>query len=198
MSAPGKLHPLPLRFMHWINAVAIFIMIGSGWKIYNDEVIFGWLHFPEYLAIGKWAQHGLQWHFLGMWIFVINGITYIGYGFLTGRFRRMLLPVRWKDIRQTASDTLKFHLAHDDLTQYNAVQKLLYIGVICIGIMIVISGLAIWKPVQFSWLTALMGGFQGGRIVHFIAMSGLVLFLFVHVGMALLVPRTIHAMIRGK
>ena len=80
MSAPGKLHPLPLRLMHWINAVAIFIMIGSGWKIYNDEVIFGWLHFPEYLTIGKWAQHGLQWHFLGMWIFVLNGITYIGYG----------------------------------------------------------------------------------------------------------------------
>jgi len=197
MSAPGKLHPLPLRLMHWINAVAIFIMIGSGWKIYNDEVIFGWLHFSEYLTIGKWAQHGLQWHFLGMWIFVLNGITYIGYGLLTGRFRRMLLPVRWKDISQTVSDALKFHLAHDDLTKYNAVQKLLYIGVICVGIMIVISGLAIWKPIQFSELLALFGNFQNARLVHFLCMSAIVLFIVVHVTLALLVPRTLVSMMTG-
>ena len=197
MSAPGKLHPLPLRLMHWINAVAIFIMIGSGWKIYNDEVIFGWLHFSEYLTIGKWAQHGLQWHFLGMWIFVLNGITYIGYGFLTGRFRRMLLPVRWKDISQTVSDALEFHLAHDDLTKYNAVQKLLYIGVICVGIMIVISGLAIWKPIQFSELLALFGNFQNARLVHFLCMSAIVLFIVVHVTLALLVPRTLVSMMTG-
>jgi len=183
--------------MHWINAVAIFIMIGSGWKIYNDEVIFGWLHFSEYLTIGKWAQHGLQWHFLGMWIFVLNGITYIGYGLLTGRFRRMLLPVRWKDISQTVSDALKFHLAHDDLTKYNAVQKLLYIGVICVGIMIVISGLAIWKPIQFSELLALFGNFQNARLVHFLCMSAIVLFIVVHVTLALLVPRTLVSMMTG-
>jgi thiosulfate reductase cytochrome b subunit len=197
MSEPSKLHPLPLRLMHWTNAVAIFIMIGSGWKIYNDEVIFGWLHFPEYLTIGKWAQHGLQWHFLGMWIFVLNGITYIGYGLLTGRFRRMLLPVRWKDISQTVSDTLKFHLAHDDLTKYNAVQKLLYIGVICVGIMIVVSGLAIWKPVQFSELLALFGNFQNARLVHFLCMSAIVLFIVVHVTLAVLVPRTLVSMMTG-
>ena len=94
--------------MHWTNAVAMFIMIGSGWKIYNDEVIFGWLHFPEALTIGKWAQHGLQWHFLGMWILALNGIAYITYGFATGRFRRMLLPVYWRDILQTISETLRF------------------------------------------------------------------------------------------
>jgi thiosulfate reductase cytochrome b subunit len=139
----------------------------------------------------------LQWHFLGMWIFVINGITYIGYGFLTGRFRHMLLPVRWKDIRQTVSDTLKFHLAHDDLTQYNAVQKLLYIGVICIGIMIVISGLAIWKPIQFSELLALFGNFQNARLVHFLCMSAIALFIVVHVTLALLVPRTLISMMTG-
>jgi hypothetical protein len=113
--------------MHWINAIAIFIMIGSGWKIYNDEVIFGWLHFPEYLTIGKWAQHGLQWHFLGMWIFVLNGLAYLTYGLVSGRFRRMLLPVHWKDVIRTIHDALRFDLAHDDLTKYNAVQKLLYI-----------------------------------------------------------------------
>ena len=92
-AAPRRLHPLPVRVMHWINAVAIFIMIGSGWKIYNDDVIFGWLHFPDALTIGVWAQHGLQWHFFGMWIFVLNGLAYLGYGIATGRFRRKLFPI---------------------------------------------------------------------------------------------------------
>ncbi len=88
-----RLHPLPLRIMHWINAVAIFIMIGSGWKIYNDDVIFGFLHFPDSVVIGKWAQYGLQWHFFGMWIFVLNGLAYLTYGIATGRFRRKLFPI---------------------------------------------------------------------------------------------------------
>ena len=128
-----KFHPLPVRIMHWINAVAIFIMIGSGWKIYNDEVIFGWLHFPEWLTIGKWAQHGLQWHFFGMWIFVLNGVAFVTYGLATGRFRRNLLPIYWSDLVATIKESLRLHLAHDDLTKYNAVQKILYIGVMCVG-----------------------------------------------------------------
>ena len=194
---PRKLHPLPLRVMHWTNAIAIFIMVGSGWKIYNDEVIFGWLHFPEYLTIGKWAQHGLQWHFLGMWIFALNGLAYLAYGLMTGRFRGMLLPVYWSELMQTIKDTLHFHLAHDDLTKYNAVQKLLYIGVICVGIMMVLSGLAIWKPVQFSELLSLFGSFQNARLVHFLCMSAIVLFVVVHVALALLVPRTLVSMVTG-
>ena len=194
---PRKLHPLPLRVMHWTNAIAIFIMVGSGWKIYNDEVIFGWLHFPEYLTIGKWAQHGLQWHFLGMWIFALNGLAYLAYGLMTGRFRGMLLPVYWSELMQTIKDTLHFHLAHDDLTKYNAVQKLLYIGVICVGIMMVVSGLAIWKPVQFSELLSLFGSFQNARLVHFLCMSAIVLFVVVHVALALLVPRTLVSMVTG-
>ena len=194
---PRKLHPLPLRVMHWTNAIAIFIMVGSGWKIYNDEVIFGWLHFPEYLTIGKWAQHGLQWHFLGMWIFALNGLAYLTYGLMTGRFRGLLLPVYWSELRQTIKDTLHFHLAHDDLTKYNAVQKLLYIGVICVGIMMVVSGLAIWKPVQFSELLSLFGSFQNARLVHFLCMSAIVLFVVVHVALALLVPRTLVSMVTG-
>ena len=192
-----KLHPLPLRIMHWTNAVAIFIMVGSGWKIYNDEVIFGWLHFPEYLTIGKWAQHGLQWHFLGMWIFAFNGLAYLCYGLATGRFRHMLLPVYWSDFLQTIRETLRLHLAHDDLTRYNAVQKLLYIGVICAGIMMVISGLSIWKPVQFSGLVDLLGGFQNARLIHFLCMSAIVGFILVHVALALLVPRTLVNMVTG-
>ena len=132
-----------------------------------------------------------------MWIFVLNGITYVSYGLVTGRFRRMLLPVRWSEISQTVKDALKFHLAHDDLTKYNAVQKLLYIGVICVGIMIVVSGLAIWKPIQFSELLALFGSFQNARLVHFLCMSAIVLFIVVHVTLALLVPRTLVSMMTG-
>ncbi len=140
--------------MHWINAVAIFIMIGSGWKIYNDDVIFGWLHFPDSIVIGKWAQYGLQWHFFGMWIFVINGLAYLTYGIVTGRFRQKLFPISVREILATVGDALRFRLRHDDLTHYNAVQKILYLGIMAIGILIVISGLALWKPVQFSELAA--------------------------------------------
>jgi thiosulfate reductase cytochrome b subunit len=191
------LHPLPLRIMHWINAVAIFIMIGSGWRIYNDDVIFGILHFPDSVVIGKWAQYGLQWHFFGMWIFVLNGIAYLSYGIATGRFRRKLLPISVTGFIATVGDALRFRLSHDDLTHYNAVQKILYLGVMLIGILIVISGLTLWKPVQFSELANLFGSFQNIRLVHFFCMTAIVAFILVHVTMALLVPRSLVAMLTG-
>jgi thiosulfate reductase cytochrome b subunit len=197
-SAPRLLHPLPLRIMHWTNAVTMLIMIGSGWKIYDDEVIFGWLHFPDALTIGKWAQHGLQWHFFGMWILALNGIAYLGYGFSTGRFRRMLLPIRWDELIATIKDALRFRLAHDDPTKYNTVQKLLYVGILAVGALIVLSGLVLWKPVQFSELMVLFGGsFQVVRLVHFLCMTAIVGFLTVHVTLALLVPHTLLAMFTG-
>ena len=183
--------------MHWLNAVTMFIMIGSGWKIYNDEVLFGWLHFPDYLTIGKWAQHGLQWHFFGMWLVFFNGLFYLTYGFATGRFRRMLLPIRLRELRATISDALHFRLAHDDPTKYNTVQKLMYLGVLTAGVTVVISGLAIWKPVQFSFLYELFGTFQNARLVHFVCMAVIVLFMVVHISLALLVPHTLIAMLTG-
>lgn len=193
-----KLHPAPIRVMHWINVLAMFVMIGSGWKIYDDDVIFGWLHIPEALTIGRWAQHGLQWHFFGMWVLVINGLAYVVYGFASGRFRRMLVPVHWRELLAEIKDALRLRLPHDDLTRYNAVQKLLYIGVICVGFLTVISGLVLWKPVQFSELFALFGSFQNARLVHFLCMTAIVLFVLVHVALALLVPRTLLAMITGN
>jgi thiosulfate reductase cytochrome b subunit len=192
-----RLHPLPLRIMHWINAVAIFIMIGSGWKIYNDDVIFGILHFPDALVIGKWAQYGLQWHFFGMWIFVLNGIAYFSYGIATGRFRRKLFPISPRELFATIGDALRFRLAHDDLTHYNAVQKILYLGVMTVGVLIVISGLVLWKPVQFSALADLFGSFQTIRLVHFLCMSAIVAFVLVHVTLALVVPKSLVAMLTG-
>jgi thiosulfate reductase cytochrome b subunit len=206
MSAPAiesqahavrRLHPLALRIMHWINAVAIFIMIGSGWKIYNDDAIFGFLRFPDAVVIGKWAQYGLQWHFFGMWIFVLNGLAYLAYGIVSGRFRQKLFPISLREVLATVGDALRFRLSHDDLTHYNAVQKILYLGVMLIGILIVVSGLALWKPVQFSELADLFGNFQTIRLVHFFCMSAIVAFILVHVTLALLVPKSLIAMFTG-
>ncbi|MDE1568955.1 cytochrome b/b6 domain-containing protein [Aquabacter sp. P-9] len=192
-----RLHPLPLRIMHWVNAVTMVVMIMSGWKIYNDEVIFGFLHFPEEIVLGVWAQHGLQWHFLGMWVLVLNGLAYLAYGILSGRFRRMLLPIRPREVIAEVIAALTFRLKHDDLTHYNAVQKTLYVGVIGAIIFQVVTGLALWKPVQFQGLVSLFGDFQGVRLAHFLGMAAIVLFLVVHVSLALLVPRTILAMLTG-
>jgi thiosulfate reductase cytochrome b subunit len=191
------LHPLGLRIMHWINAVAIFIMIGSGWRIYNDDVLFGWLHFPDFLVIGKWAQYGLQWHFFGMWIFVINGLVYLTYGIASGRFRQKLFPISLRETIASVGDALRLRLTHEDLTVYNAVQKILYLGVMLVGIFIVITGLCLWKPVQFSELASLFGNFQIIRLIHFLCMSAIVVFVAVHVMLALLVPQSLIAMLTG-
>jgi thiosulfate reductase cytochrome b subunit len=195
--AMTRLHPLPLRIMHWMNAIAIFIMIGSGWKIYDDDVIFSFLRFPDSIVIGKWAQYGLEWHFFGMWIFVLNGLAYLGYGIATGRFRRKLFPISLREVFVTIGEALRFRLRHDDLTHYNAVQKLLYLGVMAVGVLIVLSGLALWKPVQFSELAGLFGSFQNIRLVHFFCMAAIVAFVAVHVMLALLVPQSLVAMLTG-
>ncbi len=192
-----KMHPLTLRILHWTNAVAMIVMIMSGWKIYNDEVLFGFLHFPESIVLGVWAQHALQWHFAFMWVLTINGLVYLGYGLFSGRFRRLLWPIRPRDVFREMVKALTFRLSHDDLTHYNAVQKLLYAGVILIIIVQVISGLAIWKPVQFSSLVALFYDFQGARLAHFLGMTAICLFMIVHITLALIVPRTIVAMFTG-
>lgn len=191
------MHPLPLRIMHWVNAISMILMVMSGWKIYNDEVIFGFLHFPDQITLGIWAQHALQWHFFVMWILVLNGLCYLGYGVFTGRFRRMLLPIRVSEVIREVVAALTLRLKHADLTHYNAVQKVLYVGVILIVVLQVVSGIAIWKPVQFSGLVSLFGSFQGARLVHFFGMTAIVLFAIVHVTLALLVPKTILAMLTG-
>jgi thiosulfate reductase cytochrome b subunit len=194
---PLHLHPLALRVMHWINAVAMLVMILSGWATYNDEVIFGWLHFPHWMTLGDGPEGALQWHFLAMWILMANGIAYLVYGLASGRFRRMLLPVRIGEIAAEVRAALALRLSHDDLTRYNAVQRVLYIGIILIGILQVLSGLAIWKPVQLSELAALFYDFQTARLVHFLCMAAIVGFLVVHVTLALIVPRTLVAMLTG-
>lgn len=194
---PRRLHPLALRIMHWTNAVAMIAMIGSGWEIYNDEVIFGWLHFPHWMTVGDGPEGALQWHFAAMWVLMINGLCYLAYGFATGRFRRKLLPVWPRELIATIQDALRFKLGHDDITHYNAVQKVLYIGIIAVIVVQVLSGFAVWKPIQLSELSTLFLGFQGSRLAHFFGMALIVGFLVVHVALALLVPKTIKAMLTG-
>jgi thiosulfate reductase cytochrome b subunit len=193
----ARLHPLAIRVMHWINALTMIVLIMSGWAIYNDEVIFGWLHFPSWMTMGGGPEGALQWHFLAMWILVANGIAYLAYGFGTGRFRRKLLPIRIGEIIAEMRKALALDLAHDDLTHYNAVQRVLYVGIILVVILQVISGLVVWKPVQFSELAILFYDFQGARLVHFLGMAAIVGFLVLHVALALIVPKTLAAMITG-
>jgi thiosulfate reductase cytochrome b subunit len=192
-----RLHPLPVRIMHWINAVVMLVMITSGWGIYDDDVVIRGVHFSQFWRLGDWAAWSLNWHFAGMWFFTINGLIYLIYGFTSGRLQEKLLPIRPADLIQTVLDTLHFKIAHEDITVYNAVQKLLYIIVILAGIYQVITGLAIWKPIQFSGLVSLLGGFQTARVLHFAGMAVIVGFLVVHVALALLVPKTLWAMVTG-
>lgn len=190
-------HPLWVRICHWVNALAVIVMIGSGWQIYNASPLFAFT-FPSALAIGGWLAAGILWHFAAMWVLVINGLVYIALGLATGRFRRKLLPIRPREVIADTRAALTGRLSHADLAIYNAVQKLLYVGVILTGIVIVLSGVSIWKPVQLQELTAVFGGYDAARYVHFVAMAAIVGFLVIHVTMAIFIPRSLRAMIAGR
>jgi thiosulfate reductase cytochrome b subunit len=191
------IHPGWVRLTHWINAVAMLVMIGSGWEIYNAAPLFPFM-FPGSATLGGWLAGALLWHFAAMWVVAINGMIYLALGFVTGRFRRKLLPIRPAEVAADVKAALTFKLAHDDLSVYNSVQRLLYLGVILAGVVIVLSGLSIWKPVQLQELTALFGGYDAARYVHFFAMAAIVGFLVVHVVLALIVPRSLRAMVTGR
>jgi thiosulfate reductase cytochrome b subunit len=201
-------HPLTVRITHWLNTVAMVIMIMSGWRIYNSDPILPF-SFPVELTLGGSYEGSvdihnedglagaLQWHFAGMWLLTINGIVYLAYGILSGHFHRVLFPVGPKAVLRDALAALQFRLPHR-LGAYNAVQKTLYLGVLAAGVIMVLSGLAIWKPVQFQELTWLFGGFDAARVVHFLGMAAIVLFLIVHIALVLIVPKTLPPMITGR
>ncbi|MCW5297649.1 cytochrome b/b6 domain-containing protein [Herbaspirillum lusitanum] len=191
------IHPLWLRVTHWTNALAVVLMILSGWRIYNASPIFPFA-FPKAWTLGGWLGGALQWHFAAMWLLAINGVIYLALNLLSGRARRKFFPLRPLEVFQDFVQALKGKLQHASLDHYNAVQKLAYLSVIADLVLIVVSGLAIWKSVQLPLLRDLMGGYDNARIVHFFAMSFLVLFIAVHVAMVALVPRTLLAMLRGR
>jgi thiosulfate reductase cytochrome b subunit len=199
LSPARVIQPAWVRVVHWINAVAVILMIMSGWQIYNASPLplFDFKFSPS-LTLGGWLGGALLWHFAAMWLLMVNGLVYLIVGLATGRFRKKLLPITPAGVLADTRAALTFKLSHDDLSKYNNVQKLLYAGIIVVGILIVLSGLSIWKPVQLQYLTALFGGYDVARYVHFICMSAICLFLVVHVVLAVLVPKSLRAMIIGR
>jgi thiosulfate reductase cytochrome b subunit len=200
-AAPSKvkvIQPVWVRILHWVNAFAMILMIMSGWQIYNASPLFDDFTFSKTITLGGWLGGALLWHFAAMWILMVNGLIYLALGLATGRFRRKLLPITPSGVIADTKAALTGKLSHDDLTKYNYVQKLLYAGIIIVGVLIVLSGLAIWKPVQLQWLTALFGGFDVARYVHFFCMAAIVAFMVVHVALALIVPKSLRAMIIGR
>ena len=195
---PAKvIQPAWVRTVHWTNAVAMILMITSGWQIYNASPLFNF-SFSSSISLGGWLGGALLWHFAAMWLLMVNGLIYLALGFATGRFRKKLLPITPQGVLADTKAALTGKLSHDDLSKYNYVQKLLYAGIIVVGILIVLSGLSIWKPVQLQYLTALFGGYDVARYVHFVCMSAIVAFLVVHVVLAVLVPKSLRAMIIGR
>jgi thiosulfate reductase cytochrome b subunit len=191
------IHPAWVRINHWINALAAILMVLSGWEVYDASPLFPALVFPSSITLGGWLGDALLWHFAAMWLLAVNLLIYVVLGISTGRFRRKWWPISIKALFGDLFQALRGKLRHNDLSIYNAVQRFAYLTVVIDLVFLVISGLAIWKPVQFSPLTHLLGGYDTGRIVHFFAMSYLVAFLVVHVAMVMLVPRSLLAMIRG-
>ena len=198
MSQTIRVHPALVRITHWINALAVLMMVASGWRIYNASPLFESFTFPEALTLGGWLAGALQWHFAAMWLLAVNGLVYVVYGLFSGHFRRKLLPISPRAVLHDVSQALRGKLAHEDLAVYNAAQRAAYLVLILSLILLVISGLAIWKPVQLQELAALMGGYEGARFLHFFAMSLMVLIVVVHVVMVALVPRTFPTMITGR
>ncbi|MGA8197626.1 MAG: cytochrome b/b6 domain-containing protein [Acetobacteraceae bacterium] len=191
-----RIHPLAVRLTHWINAGAIVVMIGSGWQIYNASPLFRFV-FPAWMTLGDWLGGALAWHFAAMWLLAVNFAIYLGYGLISGHVRRRLLPLRPREIRRDAILALRFRLPHD-ASHYNAVQRLLYV-LAGYGIALaIVSGLAIWKPVQFHPLTALLGGYEVARRVHFLAMAGITGFIIVHLVLVAIVPSTLPPMLTGR
>lgn len=191
------IHPLWLRLTHWINALAVLVLVASGWRIYNADPLFDF-RFADALTLGGWLAGALQWHFAAMWLLVANGLIYLLVNLASGRLWRRFLPISPSAIFADLKAALKGRLAHADPRHYNAVQRVAYLFVILASVLVVISGLVLWKSVQFPLLRELLGGYETARYVHFFAMAGLVAFVAVHLVMVALVPRTLLPMIRGR
>jgi thiosulfate reductase cytochrome b subunit len=193
-----RVHPLVVRITHWINALAVLMMVASGWRIYNASPLFESFTFPDELTLGGWLAGALQWHFAAMWLLAVNGLVYVIYGTVSGHFRRRLLPISPRAVLHDIGQALRGKLSHEDLSVYNAAQRAAYLALVILFVVLILSGLAIWKPVQLQELAALMGGYEGARLLHFFAMALVVLIVIVHVVMVALVPRTFPTMITGR
>jgi thiosulfate reductase cytochrome b subunit len=194
---PASSHPRWLRLTHWLNALAVLVMVTSGWRIYNASPLYDF-SFPKGITLGGWLGGALQWHFAAMWFLAINGLAYLIINLASGRLSRRFFPVSPKGVLQDLWAALRGRLGHADLSHYNQVQRLAYLFVMLDITLLVVSGLVLWKSVQFPLLRELLGGYEAARHVHFIAMALLVAFVAVHLVMVALVPKTLLAMIVGR
>jgi thiosulfate reductase cytochrome b subunit len=192
-----SIHPLVVRITHWVNALAILIMVTSGWRIYNASPLFPF-RIPNELTLGGWLAGALQWHFAAMWLLVLNGIVYVTYGIVSGHFRRKLFPITPRAVLRDVREAFRGKLAHEDLSMYNAAQRAAYLAIIFCLVVLVLTGLVIWKPVQFHEIGQFMGDYEGARFLHFGAMALMVFIVLVHIAMVILVPRTFPTMITGR
>lgn len=193
----ARIHPLVVRITHWVNVLAVLMMIASGWQIYNASPLFPFT-FPRSITLGRWLAGALQWHFAAMWLLALNGMVYVAYGIFSGHFRRKLLPISPRAVLGDIVRAFRGRLVHDDLSVYNAAQRAAYVALIGTLVLLVASGLAIWKPVQLYWLARLMGDYEGARLLHFFSMAAMASIVVVHVVMVALVPRTLPTMFTGR
>jgi thiosulfate reductase cytochrome b subunit len=191
------IHPVWLRAFHWLNAIATLVLMASGWRIYNATAFLGFA-IPNQVTLGGWLGGAIQWHFAAMWLLGVNGLLYLAFNLATGRLREKFFPLSVHAFLADVLAALKGRLAHADPRQYNMVQRLAYLFVMVDSVLLVLSGLVLWKSVQFPLLRELLFGFEGARRVHFFAMAALVVFVLVHLVMVALVPRTLVYMVRGR
>lgn len=196
-SMTKMIHPLWLRCCHWVNFFATTGMLLSGWKIYNAAPIFQF-NFPEWATLGGWLGGALQWHFAMMWVLLLNGTIYLLLNILNGRLRKKFFPLSWVSFREEFIKAFRGKLKHNDLSQYSMLQKVAYLLVLMDSLILVLSGIILWKSVQFPLLRIFIGGYDSARYVHFFCMSGLVFFILIHLLMVLLVPHTLMIMLRGR
>lgn len=191
------IYPGWLRVMHWLNALAVVIMMLSGWRIYDATDFLGFT-IPKGITLGDGLAGALQWHFAAMWILGINGCLYLAFNLVTGRLFRKFFPISPKIFLADLLAALKGKLAHTDPQRYNMVQRLAYLFVMLDSVLLVVSGLVLWKSVQFPLLRELLFGYEGARWIHFFAMAALAAFVVVHLVMVVLVPRSLLYMVRGR
>lgn len=191
------IHPLWLRVIHWLNALAVVILTLSGWRIYNASPLFDF-RFASDLTLGGWLAGALQWHFAAMWLLAVNGLVYLLLNIGSGRLWKKFLPLSPRALLGDLRAAVRGRLSHADPRRYNAVQRAAYLFVMADSVLLVLSGLVLWQSVQFPLLRELLGGYEAARHVHFFAMAALVGFVAVHLVMALRVPRSLRAMILGR
>ena len=198
MAEPAlSIHPAWLRVAHWLNAIAVVVLAMSGWRIYNAAPFFDFT-FAKAITLGGWLGGAIQWHFAAMWLLAINGLLYLGFNLASGRLRTKFFPLSPRTVVADLIAALRGRLSHADPRQYNAVQRAAYLLVMLDAVLLVLSGLVLWKSVQFPLLREILGGYEAARRVHFFAMAALGAFVVVHLAMVALVPRSLWAMIRGR